>query len=103
MNLNLIMYSEIYIILLIFSPDEKKKRKREEAEKKPDVSMKLTMQIHTRVASLLDIQFNYKDFYLTIHHHLAPKKIPVFPQSLQTPIFSPTIDIKFIMHNTFLE
>jgi hypothetical protein len=47
--------------LLIYSPDEKKKRKREEAEKKPDVSIKLTMQIHTRVASLLDIQFNYKD------------------------------------------
>jgi hypothetical protein len=39
------------------------------------------MQIHTRVTSLLDIQFNYKDFYLTILNHLAPKKIPVFPQS----------------------
>ena len=89
--------------MLIFSPDEKKKRKREEAEKKPDVSMKLTPQIHTRVTSLLDIQFNYKDFYLTIHHHLNPKKIPAFPQSLQTPIVSPTIDIKFITHDMFLE
>lgn len=40
------MHQEIHIKFLIFSPDEKKKRKREEAEKKPDVSRKLTIQIH---------------------------------------------------------
>ena len=74
--------------MLIFSPDEKKKRKREEAEKKPDVSMKLTMQIHTRVASLLDIQFNYKDLS-NYSSSFGPKKNNRVSAKLTDPNFFP--------------